>query len=107
MGGNCLEYAGSVNWNDLPVDAHELVALGAPRPAFVIGGRPGERGKCQGSWRPWALAGLPGLPGKKDLESTQFPPVELSPMAAAFRQTAAYTRPLRSSRPFRISPAAT
>lgn len=36
MTGNLLEYAGSLNWNDRPVDAHELVAVCAPRPVFII-----------------------------------------------------------------------
>ena len=36
--GNFLKYAGPQNWNDLPVDSHELVALCAPRPGLHRGG---------------------------------------------------------------------
>ena len=36
MAGNILKYGG--HWNDLPVDAHELIALCAPRPVFITGG---------------------------------------------------------------------
>jgi hypothetical protein len=31
MAGNFLKYAGPNQWSDLPVDAHELIAVCAPR----------------------------------------------------------------------------
>jgi hypothetical protein len=36
MAGNFLKYGG--NWAAMPVDAHELIALVAPRPVFITGG---------------------------------------------------------------------
>jgi hypothetical protein len=36
MAGNFLKYAG--HWDRMPVDAHELIALVAPRPVFITGG---------------------------------------------------------------------
>jgi hypothetical protein len=36
MAGNFLKYAGY--WRDMPADAHELIALVAPRPIFITGG---------------------------------------------------------------------
>jgi hypothetical protein len=40
MAGNFLKYSG--HWADMPVDAHELMALVAPRPLFVTGGTRGD-----------------------------------------------------------------
>jgi hypothetical protein len=41
MGGNYIKYAG--NWDKMPVDSHELVALMAPRPVFFSGGNDPQR----------------------------------------------------------------
>jgi (4-O-methyl)-D-glucuronate---lignin esterase len=52
MAGNFLKYGtaesdfGSKNPGDIPVDAHELIALAAPRPMFISHGIP-ERGDAQ------------------------------------------------------------
>ena len=83
MAGNFLKYAGPLTWADLPVDAHELIALCAPRPTFISYGAaegPGAEGQWvdqRGSFMAAVAAGpVFRLLGKKDLGTTEFPPVE-------------------------------
>jgi hypothetical protein len=80
--------------NDLPVDAHELIALCAPRPVFISVGSP----SVEGHWvdaKGMFLAALHAGPvysllEKKDLGVTEFPPQEtsLTDGDIAFRQHA-------------------
>ncbi len=91
MAGNFLKYAGSLNWNDLPVDSHELVALCAPRPVFISAGATNGDGwvDAKGMFLAAAAAGpVYKLLGKKDLGTTQFPPIETALIDGdvAFRQ---------------------
>ena len=91
MAGNFLKYAGPQNWNDLPVDAHELIALCAPRPVFISGGATQGDGwvDAKGMFLAAAAAGpVYTLLGKKDLGTTNFPPMGTGLMDGdiAFRQ---------------------
>ena len=95
MAGNFLKYGGPLNAGDLPVDAHELIALCAPRPTFISYGAssgPGAEGGWvdqKGSFMAAVAAGpVYRLLGKKDLGTTEFPPVEtgLTDGELAFRQ---------------------
>jgi hypothetical protein len=90
MAGNFLKYAGPLNWNDLPVDSHELVALCAPRPVFISAGDKGDAWvDAKGMFLAGAGAGpVYKLLGKKDLGTTEFPPIEtpLLDGEVAFRQ---------------------
>jgi len=91
MAGNFLKYAGPLNWNDLPVDSHELVAMCAPRPVFLSAGATNGDGwvDAKGTF----LAGVGAGPvykllGKRDLGTTEFPAIE-TPLIdgdVAFRQ---------------------
>jgi len=79
MAGNFLKYAGPLHWNDLPVDSHELVALCAPRPVFLSAGATQGDGwvDAKGTFMAGAGAGpVYRLLGKKDLGTTEFPPIE-------------------------------
>ena len=94
MAGNFLKYGaaessfGSKNAGDLPVDAHELIALCAPRPTFISYGIP-ERGDAKwldqhGSFMAAVAAGpVFRLLGAKDLgtsdnyKTEKMPPVNV------------------------------
>jgi hypothetical protein len=92
MAGNFLKYAGPLTPNDLPVDAHELIALCAPRPIFISSGSP----ELEGGWidGKGMFLGAVGagsvykLLGKRDLGTTEFPPIETALIDGdiAFRQ---------------------
>lgn len=94
MAGNYLKYAGPLTAKHLPVDAHELVALCAPRPVFISVGSP----TVEGTWvdaKGMFLAGVGAGPvyellGKKGLGTTEFPPQETALVSGevAFRQHA-------------------
>ena len=91
MAGNFLKYAGPLQWSDLPVDAHELIALCAPRPTFISGGATKGDGwvDARGMFLAAVAAGpVYRLLGKRDLGTTEFPPME-TPLIdgdLAFRQ---------------------
>jgi hypothetical protein len=93
MAGNFLKYAGPLNWNDMPVDSHELVALCAPRPVFISGGATNGDGWVDAKGMFMAAAGagpVYKLLGKRDMGTTEFPAIE-TPLIdgdVAFRQHA-------------------
>jgi hypothetical protein len=87
MAGNYLKYAG--NWDALPVDSHELIALCAPRPVFLSAGRgadPNPDGTVQindawvdakGSFLAAVGAGpVYRLLGRRDLGTSEFPAID-------------------------------
>lgn len=91
MAGNFLKFAGPLNSNDLPVDSHQLVALCAPRPVFISAGATNGDGwvDAKGMFLAGAGAGpVYKLLGKKDLGTTEFPPIETTLIdgEVAFRQ---------------------
>jgi hypothetical protein len=95
MAGNFLKYGGPLTPKDLPVDAHELIALCAPRPTFISYGAssgPGAEGQWvdqRGSFMAAVAAGpVFKLLGKKDLGTSEFPEVEtpITDGELAFRQ---------------------
>jgi lysophospholipase L1-like esterase len=90
--GSFIKYAGPLTANDLPVDAHELIALCAPRPVFISVGSPA----VEGQWidaRGMFLAGVHAGPvyrllGQKGLGTDTMPPMETGLLDGeiAFRQ---------------------
>lgn len=92
MAGNFLRYAGPLAPKDLPVDAHELIALAAPRPVFISCGSPQVEGGWvddKGQFMAEIAAGpVYELLGKKGLGATEMPPMGTSLVAGAlaFRQ---------------------
>jgi hypothetical protein len=91
MAGNYLKYAGPLTANDLPVDAHELVALCAPRPVFISAGAVNGDGWVDAKGMFLAAAGagpVYKLLGKKDMGTTEFPAIETGLMDGdvSFRQ---------------------
>jgi hypothetical protein len=102
MAGNFLKYAGPLKWGDLPVDSHELIALCAPRPVFLSAGNLVDPAIDIGHSDAWVdakgtfLAGVGAGPvyrllGKKDLGTTEFPPIETGILSGdlTFRQHSA------------------
>ena len=91
MAGNFLKYAGPLTPGDLPIDNHELIALCAPRPVFISGGATDGDGwvDAKGMFLAAAAAGpVYKLLGKKDMGTTEFPPIETTLIDGdiAFRQ---------------------
>lgn len=79
--GNFIKYAGPLTPNDLPVDAHHLIALCAPRPVYISSGSPTVEGKwidAKGMFLGAVHAGpVYRILGKKDLGTTEMPPQEV------------------------------
>lgn len=78
MAGNYLKYAGPLTPNDMPVDAHHLVAICAPRPVFIGVGALKVEGiwiDPTGTFMATSLASPAyNLLGKKGLSIAEMPP---------------------------------
>ncbi|AQR63602.1 hypothetical protein BZG35_16615 [Brevundimonas sp. LM2] len=90
MAGAYLKYAGPLTACDLPVDAHQLIALCAPRPVFISVGNP--QADAWTDPRGMFLAAAAASPayallGARPLQSPRFPPLgTLVDGDLAFRQ---------------------
>ena len=73
--GNFQKYAG--HWNDMPVDAHLIIALNAPHPVFITGGTQDQWADPKGEFLAEVAAGpVYRLLGKKDLGVSDGPPLD-------------------------------
>jgi hypothetical protein len=73
--GNLQKYSG--HWNDMPVDAHMVIALSAPRPVFITGGTQDQWADPRGEFLAEVAAGpVYRLLGQKDLGETEGPPLD-------------------------------
>jgi len=73
--GNFQKWVG--RWNEMPVDAHMLIALSAPRPAFITGGTGDQWADPVGEFLSEVAAGpVYRLLGRKDLGVTTLPPLD-------------------------------
>lgn len=78
--GNFQQWAG--RWNEMPVDAHMLIALSAPRPVFITGGTADQWADPVGEFLATVAAGpVYRLLGRKDLGVTELPPLD-TPLTA-------------------------
>jgi len=74
--GNFRKYAG--RWDALPVDAHLLIALSAPRAVFITGGTQDQWADPRGQFLAQAAAGpVWRLLGGRDLGVTELPPLDV------------------------------
>ena len=112
MAGNFLKYGaaeatfGSKNAGDIPVDAHQLIALCAPRPTFISYGMP-EKGDAkwldqQGSFMAAVAAGRCSACSARrtsgrsdDYKTEKMPAVNVEPARRPARVAAARRRPHR------------
>jgi hypothetical protein len=73
--GNFQKWPG--RWNEMPVDAHMLIALSAPRPVFVTGGTQDQWADPAGEFLAQVAAGpVYRLLGKKDLGVATLPALD-------------------------------
>jgi hypothetical protein len=90
MAVNYMKYAGPLTWGDLPVDAHELIALCAPRPVFIGAGEAGDAWvDPRGMFMAASAAGpVYELVGKKGMGTAEYPALETTMDSGdiAFRQ---------------------